>query len=347
VNFLKYFFGVAFIPLLIFGGISWYIEPISGDLTRLGNVSERSWGWHAKKSVVQVRRNDLVAPVDVIVVGDSFSIGNQWQSLAAEISGLQFATYQWGDIGGDGCLQDAVSLLATQHPTARYLVIESVERAFIDRFSNQPSRSQRCKAPIKSSAFPEGGSTQAHRVAFNKNDILPDAVYAIKALLNENQLHDGLYISGQAAMAPLIRNDLFSNQKSNSILFLREDLKRYQWTQAQLDLATKNVVKFVAVSNRVGLEPLMVVVPNKLTTYLPSVAQGVIEGDGQNIWIALDGSKVPSINLQPLFREKAQTGVDFYLPNDTHLSTDGYIFLGTLVGKVLKPVAANKARALN
>lgn len=340
--FLKYFFCVALIPLLILGAIGCYIEPISGDLTRLGNVAERSWGWNAKKPIVQIARNDLDAPIDVIVIGDSFSVGNQWQSVAAEISGLQFATYHWRDIGGNGCLQDAVPLLASQHPTARYLVIESVERTFIDIFLTQPSQPQQCKAIIKTSVLQDSGLTQDNRIALNKNEILPDAVYAIKALINENISRDELFFSGQVAIAPLNRDDLFSNRKPGSILFLREDLKRYQWSQTQLDLATRNVVKFVEISNRVGLNPLVVVVPNKLTTYRPYLAEGVVKGDGINIWATLGESKVPSINLQPLFREKAQTSRDFYLSNDTHLSTDGYIFLGTLVGENLKFSTAKK-----
>ena len=342
MTFIKYFLCTALIPLALFMAIGIYLEPLSGDLTRLGNVAEREWGWTAPQAVWAIKSNAVDAKADVIVIGDSFAIGNLWQSVAADMTGLTFVNYHWGDLGEDACLENGIALLTQRYPQARYVMMESIERAFIDRFTAPQQKTPRCKNPIVSTALPGGGFTSANRIPIASAGLLPDPIYALKALkglIKQRSLSSGLTDLGNAAIAPLARDHLFSNQASGAILFLKEDLPKPGLSNAQLVLdsqqASEQASALAVKLTQRGLTPIFLVIPNKLTTYSPYIQAEILTDHGPDIWPYLAHSGVHSIALKEAFQSEAAQELDFYLPNDTHLSSNGFRFFGTIVGDYL------------
>jgi len=332
MTFIRYFLFAALTPILIIALIGFYLQPITGDLTRVGNVSERSWGWNAPKAAISIKENDSSKPAQVLVIGDSFSIQNSWQSAAAEFSGNTFLTYHWNDIGGSHCLEEAVRDLVKSHPEVRYVVFELIERGFIGSFGEADKTLVACKPPIRTSVKGGASTIGGDRKHFEWSELLADPIYSIKALFNEKNKYDSLMSLDQAKAAPLSRSDLFSNRRSDAILFLGNDLEKQTWTQTQIAQALSNIEKISSNLSNLGVVPIFVIVPDKLTTYAPFLANGVLRQDLPNAALDLSHGKAKSIYLNALFQDKATHAVDFYLPNDTHLSSDGFIFLGQQIG---------------
>ena len=76
---------VILIPCLIF---AWWAEPLYGDLTRVGKWTERDFGPNAAHPIIHVKANGrFLANPDIMVLGDSFSEKNLWQSVLSDQMG--------------------------------------------------------------------------------------------------------------------------------------------------------------------------------------------------------------------------------------------------------------------
>lgn len=121
----------------------------------------------------------------------------------------------------------------------------------------------------------------------------------------------------------------FSNQLCNYGLFISGDFNKKTF-----DLTDK-ILSISRNLQRSGIRIIWLVVPDKSTIYL---------GYGKynrypyvNIWNEL--ARHPELaapNLGELFTEQARIIKDFYAPNNTHLSTNGYLYLGELMLKQIK-----------
>ena len=72
-----------------------YIQPLEGELTRLGLYAERDFGWNLPQKKVRGDANMASAyegGYDVLVVGDSFSTNGVWQPFFKQKTGLSYVT---------------------------------------------------------------------------------------------------------------------------------------------------------------------------------------------------------------------------------------------------------------
>ena len=222
--FLKYFLAGVIIPFVGILGMAIYIQPLVGDLTRLGNVSERSWGWNQALPVVSIYQSELDSDIDILVIGDSFSEKDIWQSVMRDITGLRFKTYRWEDFSSPACLESGITNLKRQFPNIRHVLIETVERSAVSRFTALKGKIDECPLTVNSSIHTKASNTLAVR---NKSlDTIPDALYTIKAFLSEPKKYHQTTVSGDGYISPLKRNDLFSNQKSDALLYFAGDLEK-------------------------------------------------------------------------------------------------------------------------
>src|SRR5689334_406455 len=91
-------FPIAYISLII--AFSFYFESVEGDLTRLGNWAERDFGPRAPQPDVTVKYNgEGIKHPDVLVLGDSFSRSNYWQSYVAQMRGVEILSFHYQDVG--------------------------------------------------------------------------------------------------------------------------------------------------------------------------------------------------------------------------------------------------------
>ncbi len=331
--FLKYFFLAAALPLLAFMLLGVYLQPLSGDLTRLGNLSERSWGWNRDQAVIHVKPNDAAQDAAVLVIGDSFSELNLWQSVASDRLGARFLTFHWADVGKPSCVGVAIATLKRKYPNSKFVLVEAVERTLAQRFESDGAQPEGCARALSTSIHTQDRATRPSR---NKtSDPMPDPIYAVKALAAEFRSHDRTISSGQAFLSPLTRTDLFSNKASAAILFLDEDLVKNQWRQDQVERWLASMKLLQEQGRALGIRVVLVIVPDKTTTYSPYFKEPILAGQRFDIWTALEDAKLDAVSLRRTFREAAADSVDFYLPDDSHLGAQGYILMGEAVARYI------------
>ena len=112
---------ILLLPVVILAlltlGLKFYLEPLEGDLTRIGSYKESDYGWNNPLSVstnetVSYARypNKNTTYYPVVVVGDSFSHfrGRRnfgWQQLLADYSGLDSVTYNRKYVGVEAFIE--------------------------------------------------------------------------------------------------------------------------------------------------------------------------------------------------------------------------------------------------
>ena len=344
ISFRKYSL-ILIYSLLVMAILAWcmefYFERLYGDLTRIGNFPERSFGWQASQPAIapDLFKDYSLAEADILVIGDSFSVSRVWQSrLVAD--GLKVATMTWQELKTtDEVLPENLGdLLRAAGFKGRYLIIESIERLFQERTQ---SLSKESKPIVKqniviNSAFPMYPNIQRERITFSK---LNGADWSIKALYNTLKLSLGLpekhLKSGAVQPVKFDGCALFSHRLCSYAIFVDGDFKKHTFNSiANILTVNKNL-------QTVGIQPIWMVVPDKSTVYL---GYGQLNKyPYQNIWqLFAQYPELIAPNLGVVFIEKSRVIKDFYMPNDTHLSTSGFLYLGEFMTKEMRNIMANQ-----
>jgi hypothetical protein len=313
--------------LLVAFALSWWFEPIEGDLTRIGKYSERDFGWNAQQPVVEVRPNGarVQAPA-VMVLGDSFSAGNVWQSVLAVQSGLTTQSFNYSQ---NGCI-GAWAVLAARDAQSKTVVIESVERAFVSRFRDVSSCSSDGITPWESA----GGTTAPQRVTWPVQlHIQHSFQVAAQAVQMWSAGVDGI-LRGKVVnvpMDPLCGN--FSHRTPHRFLYFGEDEEKWQWTSEEVERAVANVAMLQRMVEKLGKRFVFLVVPDKSSVYrecltLPADIHGVVP---VNVTQKLIENGVHAPDALGSLQQRIRTEVDLYNPDNTHFGTRGYQALAHIV----------------
>jgi hypothetical protein len=344
VSFRKYSLILIYIFVSI-GLLVWYLEfyfeTIYGDLTRVGNFSERDFGWRSSQEIIPVEhfKDYPLAEADILVIGDSFSMPLAWQArLVAE--GLKIATIHWDElktVGVWGSLPDNLGVaLRTAGFKGRYLIIESVERLFQQRMetlSKEHNPIVKYNLVINKAPF-----AQRQGISLNKlNGISWSAITLYNKMRLSFHFPDNGFESGLAKVMAFDGCQVFSHRLCHYAIFFGEDFNKKTFTEiANVLTVNKEVLA-------IGIQPIWLIVPDRATVYL---------GYGQfnkypyqNIWKQF--AQYPELiapDLGELFRQKSQTVKDFYMPNDSHLSTNGFLYFGDIMNNGLRNIKANQAK---
>ena len=286
--YLKYFFGAFLLLSSVFVPLSIYFQPLDGDLTRLGYLSERSFGWNGKRLVQRVRKNPPDEAPDIIVVGDSFSAGNIWQSRLTELTGFTLLTFEWNSfLENPQCF---LKIIKSKYPHAEVLILQKVERHSIERMNSllgehdQSYDSKNLTSP-KIVLVEEGMTNHSRKLI----GLTTDINYLVRALLNETRGYNITYLSEKVYISPLSRSDLFTSSRSDRLLYFMQDVKNKEsWDN--LDVA-KSFSSFEVFATRVDppLVPVLLVIPDKLTVYSRYLVKQVAEAVPAPIfWRELD-----------------------------------------------------------
>jgi hypothetical protein len=121
---------------------------------------------------------------------------------------------------------------------------------------------------------------------------------------------------------------LFSHRLCQYAIFTDGDFSKETFN------AIDNVVTVNKILQTVAIQPIWLIVPDKSSIYL---GYGQLnEHPYQNIWQSFaQFSELTVPDLGAVFIEKSRTVKDFYLPNDTHLSTNGQLYFGELVSQAM------------
>ncbi|PHV12281.1 alginate O-acetyltransferase AlgX-related protein [Chitinimonas sp. BJB300] len=306
-------------------------KPLKGDLTRLGQLPESDFGPQQAQAAVPAKWqiNTPIAQADMLVIGDSFSMNHVWQSRL-QAQGIKTTTVHW-DTQRHCSRRDAsygdflVRMIRESGFKGRYIVLESVEREFEQRMQI------RCDQAIASPA--------ALRIAKPTLNSHPTETlgwgWVYKALWHKLVLS---YAQGQektfgdTKVIALDGCGLFSHQRCDYGLFYKNDFHKPSFDSTQQVAAIDTRLR------QLNIQPLWLIVPDKSTVYL-----GYGTGNEHpfvNIWQTLAQQTIIRIlDLGTLFKQQQRKQRDLYLPNDTHLSDAGFLYMGDLVLQTLPLLA--------
>jgi hypothetical protein len=330
VAYLAWFTCTAVALLLTAISLSLFFRPLAGDLTRIGKWPERYFGPTLPQPLPAVRTNGpSLTHQQILVLGDSFSHPNIWQSYLAESNKLDILSFEFKDVG---CIDNWVNWVVAQPVSeVKTVIIELAERSFVAVLKNQRS----CVSSIP----PASAATDKTRAGNFVQGITLDAAYLTHTAANTLRMSSqaGDISSGDVINVPLSNSKLFSNSRSSRLLYYAEDDSKKLWTEQDIAAAIANLKRIRA---RLGaLRLIVVVVPDKSTVYRSymSGAAGKARYPDASAYLAASG--IDTVDLFSLFRGKVAGEVDLYLPNDTHLGANGYRLMATAVAARLQSTA--------
>ena len=335
---------------LPFVALSHHHQAPVGDLVRIGAWSERAYGWQQDQPTIPVRHNQADRPgATVWVLGDSFSMGNVWQSVWSEATGRQVYTQGYR---GHACLEAWIDQALGQ-TQVQHIVVQTIERHLLDRFTH----AAQCPAQGPEPFEGPPGTTAAQRPQWQGRGLagpgqgflgfwpLVDWRTLLRAQWNEARTTAPapatVVASGDTLNLPLRQPAPFSNPRADRLLvYLGDDFKRH-WKLSDLERAAAQAAALQARVQAAGKRFTLLVVPDKSSVYRPWLhpadaipappISDVFGQAGVHLAYPLD-----------LMTQAAGTTVDFYLPDDTHLSPAGFFWLG----RHMALTASRKANAL-
>lgn len=330
---------IAFVATLMFLLTpSMYLAKIfqsgSGDLTRIAHLRATDFAPKINQPDLNIVATESPAKADVLVLGDSFSAENNWQTVFASQAQLGVATWRIKDSSCvDAWLERAIAQGLSKQ--ARVLVLQTIERAFVDRLV---ATKQTCKdrhfLPWQVRAHLASGKTSA-------TSLLPiDLRHVTRTIKNSlaPELKAGRFVLRKAVVVDLVRDDLFSNHLSSRLLYLRDDEQPSgSWNADQVRAGLERFANYQCHAAKKGLALYLVVIPDKSTVYAPWIANDQRpEMPELGLYPLLGDVLGEQANLLPAFRRGAEAQVDFFNPNDTHLSLSGYRLLANELATYLK-----------
>ncbi len=335
-----------FFMAVIFGCMEIYFEKLYGDLTRIGNFPERYFGWQLPQPLItpDLFKDYPLDEADILVIGDSFSVARIWQTkLVAD--GLKVGTMTWGELKEKEALpSDLGKTLRISGFKGRYVIIESVERLFQGRMmalSKAPLH-QISKTPfVVDTNFALYPFTSRERVSWSK---LNGGAWGVTALYNSIKLFLNLpqsYLKSGAVQAVNFDGcQLFSHRLCNYGIFVEGDFNKHTFDSIANVLTVNRNLKAE------GIQPIWMIIPDKATVYL---------GYGkfnkypyQNIWQSF--AQYPELlapDLGAEFTNKSRMIKDFYYPNDTHLSANGSLYMGSIMENQMRNIMANQSKLVS
>jgi hypothetical protein len=317
------FFMIA-VPLSIFFG------PVTGDLTRVGHWSERDYGGNQPQPDVHVRSNRTVLPSpQVLVLGDSFSHPNIWQSHLAELRNLTILSFQYQDVG---CIDNWLKWVAgTPSSSVGLVIIQVVERSFVPLFRSIKTCSNRAPKPLEIAEKKINATLGYTGLTLDADYLIPTAANTLRMAWTDGRLSTSGVIN-----APLTTGKLFSNHKSNRLLYYEEDESKLSWSEKDITAAVANLKRIQNDLAEKKLRLLLVVVPDKSSVYRQYLIDKESKNEYPNIFEQLKVTGVNDANLLGFFQQAVRETVDLYLPNDTHLSGQGYKLMATKVAAAIE-----------
>ncbi|NTW83853.1 MAG: hypothetical protein HGB36_10890 [Chlorobiaceae bacterium] len=328
MHYTKYFLSTALPIIAIFVLLGLSLQPLTGDLTRLGYFSENDFGWNLKMPRIAIKEISEKTNPTVLVIGDSFSLGNCWQSVVMGKSREKILTIHMLD----PCDIDSfMPMVKKRYPSVRYIIFETVQRSFLGRINeDQHQNFNGYVKPVYTGSF----STDEGRDISLIHE-MHDPIYAVKATVNSFKNFNHTERSGDVIISPLNTNDLFSCKKSCFLIYYKDDDVKKDWKYSDVKNTVTHLKRLSDIAAKDGINFVVMVVPDKSTVYGKSFLYPQFKISPPDIWSEIQRQGVNQINLLNVFVQEAYKTKDFYLPDDTHLSSKGYIVMGNTVEKYL------------
>ncbi|NNM52244.1 MAG: hypothetical protein HKM02_08470 [Pseudomonadales bacterium] len=333
------------IPIAILFMVGIYLQPLFGDLTRIGFYTERDFGWQGvQRTFPQHRLNvdaqlaDLQQPVDILIIGDSFSRERpeyQWQNYLIAQHPLSMLTM---DINHIDIYHVLTSHNYRLHPP-RLLIMESVERQLPFHLLNMAAD---CSAVNQTKMQPSAAMTaltlqhpplsQSRSTSWR----LININFVLKYL--EHYFQYAPDPSPSVYALPLTTDRLFSSQRAHTLLVFGDDIRKPWWKNQHLSTLNCRIESLRRQVEAGGSTRfILMVAPDKLTAYAPWLAS---KSQHEHRQLALLSAQHPQTmpRLDLALQHAIGAGQrDVYFPDDTHWGWKGQQIAAATLIRFLDP----------
>ena len=327
-KYLLHFFVVVLPILLLCLIFAWWAEPLYGDLTRIGKWSEHDFGPNAVHPSINIKANghSQVNP-DIVVLGDSFSVRNLWQSTLSDSTGYAIQSFQYQK----NCIANWLDA-AIAEPTNKIIAIEVVEREFIAKFEHLAACSRKESIVSEVLAETTAGRRPTWPLTFSLSYLISTAMNTVELNRSSQKLFDKDDVINSPLRAGCAN---FSSRRNDRLLYFADDNLKQQWSEQKIRDAVANVLGIQKKAEASGKKFIFVIVPDKSTAYGDCLMFGDSAKEMPNVNKILISSGVHAPDLRTSFKDNINTIVDLYDPDNTHWSEAGYIFAGNEIASYL------------
>ena len=312
-----------------------YMEPVTGDLTRLGGYLENDFGWRLPQEsfesplfVTAVSLQDYGDGFDVLVYGDSFSANpdRSWINFFAYRTGVSVIFYGIDRFD----FQEILSSEAYLRRPPKLLIYETIERNLLSRhircmgITSGANQNGEPELPLLIGSVPTpvvlkerpgqgewGGGVSGSR-----------AINYVRKAFARNVLGVNITeVHSWNLQGPM----LFSSRVTDRMLVIDREFRKGQHGVDDLEASVCGLRDFQQrVENSGAGFFVALLFPDKTTAYSKYIADPSYEP----ITILERFEREQALNVVSLrapFQESVRAGtVDLYLPNDTHCGATGY-----------------------
>lgn len=322
-------FGMTFsISLVVMLAAAIYIQPLEGELTRLGSYAERDFGWNLPQKKVRGDANMALAydgRYDVLVVGDSFSTNGVWQPFFRQKTGLSYVTLNIRKT----FFKDLLVSQSFRNYPPKIMIVQSVERELLYFFKELDfTCNNRWHDDVQFSlpAIAEDAGMESYKEIRKTMDFRNiNLRYAASVVVNDI-VGSVINIESKSTLRfRLSKDSLFSNRRIHEILIFRGDMDKFRWKQEDISKAACSIR---GLQDRVQANGktlfIFMMAPDKSTAYADYIDNSVFRNRvNTQKWLTDYGINSPRIDL--LLNEAITRGEkDIYVPSGTHWSARGY-----------------------
>ena len=329
---------LVLIPVAGLFALGFYLQPLFGDLTRIGSYAEKDYGWNKP----QLEFNQPLSEIgryeryyDVVVLGDSFSTGRpnlHWQNYLVAAKGWSVVTLNINKIDLEQVLNNPVF----RKTPPKILILGTVERELPRRIRHEP--------PCGSTTFPKqvdvttvpsplSATIQEIELQGLVKQVERETVWHdiklgyVKDYLR-NSLQRTLFGNAHtdAAKVELVRNAPFSSINKQSMLVYKDDFRKVPWWREmglpEMSCRIEKMHKQVESNGQTRF--VLMVAPDKLTAYADFLRDKDLRDISALAVLSRQLPEVmPRIDLA-LISAIYEGEQDVYLPDDTHWGSSGY-----------------------
>ncbi len=340
-------FALVLLPATALFTFGIYLQPLYGDLTRIGYYSEREFGWSKPQLLFpDTKLNFPSGPddsgsygsyYDILVLGDSFSDSRpkfQWQNYVASSTGWSIDTLNINLIR----IKQVISSQEFREHPPKILIFESVERELpnhlFENSSNCRSNDYSTKklnefntrkafveSTINNKQLPGLSNTVARETRWS--EIKLDFVWKYVWFFVLRHLKGD--VTTDVYKLTLLKPGPFSSENKNEILVYRNDIqKEKSWIKAGLfamNSCAEEIRQQVEANGHTKF--ILLVAPDKLTAYSELLQNQKLRNISQLDKLSNQLSVImPRIDIA-LEKAISVGQQDVYLPDDTHWGSNG------------------------
>jgi len=337
----RYVLRLLVLTVILVSGLFIYgvnLQPLFGDLTRIGSYAEKEFGWNKPQLEFQQPLSGIgryEGYYDVVVLGDSFSTGRpslHWQNYLVAAKGWSVVTLNINKIKLEQILENPIF----RKKPPKILIFESVERELPRRLENeyfcdeitllkQASKIARPLSVTESVQMRELKDLTTH---VKRETAWRDIKLGyVRDYLWNNLLRTLLGDANtRVAKVELAKKAPFSSFNKHAMLAYKDDFRKKAWwdEMGAQEISCRIDKMRQQVEENGQTQFVFMVAPDKLTAY----ADFIQDNEARNISALPELSGylsevMPRIDLA-LISAIHEGEQDVYLPDDTHWGSSGY-----------------------